>query len=479
MHLAIGEWIVSHRQVPYVEPFAWTRAGEPYYAYSWIAQAAFYAAIRAAGPLGLHLLAAAAAMAVVLAGWAVGRAMLLPSPSSVALGALSIGIAMESTPFLRPQLLMHALIPLAWASAFWLVRSQSTPPVRAALVLWLTSALAAGIHITFPVAAAPLLLLAARAERGQLPRLLLAGGAILLGWLTSPYALHWPAVFSLNLGYNAITAGLSPAGELAPGFAVAPFVGVALATLPFFVEPRSMRPVERLALGALWLAGLVVFARYFKGLGPWWWCALPLVALALRRLPEASNRRVDLAWAVLIPAAVLAFSPTNIRLWRATRAYEGGLESRVLPSLKAFAAEPAATWLERHVNIPEGTRLLTTFNYGSYLKWRLPALSESIDSRGVFPDSAALPDVPSTGARTSIGPWRSAEVAVVPVTYPVAIVLDADSGWQRIGTAVAAPWAPSAPKAGLWASRAWLRTHQRADFIVPDSLRPRRHTVAP
>jgi hypothetical protein len=144
----------------------------------------------------------------------------------------------------------------------------------------------------------------------------------------------------------------------------------------------------------------------------------------------------------------------------------------VLPSLKAFAAEPAASWLETHVTIPAGTRLLTTFNYGSYLKWRLPALSESIDSRGVFPDSAALPDVPTTGAQRSVGPWRSADVAVVPVTYPVATLLDGDTGWRRIGTAEAAPWGRGAPRVGLWLREAWLRTNLRMPLSASDSLLP-------
>ncbi|MEO6526824.1 MAG: hypothetical protein ABIP93_09390, partial [Gemmatimonadaceae bacterium] len=36
MHLAIGEWIVQHRAVPFVEPFAWTREGAAYFAYSWL-----------------------------------------------------------------------------------------------------------------------------------------------------------------------------------------------------------------------------------------------------------------------------------------------------------------------------------------------------------------------------------------------------------------------------------------------------------
>jgi hypothetical protein len=290
---------------------------------------------------------------------------------------------------------------------------------------------------------------------------------VVIGWLTSPYALRWPGVFALNFGYNALASGLSPVGELAPGFLVSPLIGAALAALPLIVDWRVDRTTERLALGMLWLAGLVVFARYFKGLGPWWWCALPLVALALRRLPKASDRRIELSWAVLLPIALLAFTPTNVRLWKATRAFEGGLESRLLPSLKAFAAEPAARWLELHASIPPGTRLLTSFSYGSYLKWRLPAVSESIDSRNIFPDSVALPDIPTTNADRRFGPWRSSDLAIVPETYPVAAVLDGDSAWRRVGTAVRPAWAPTAPRAVLWARRSWLASHAR--IALPQS----------
>src|SRR5258705_9031403 len=159
MHLAIGEWIVAHRQVPFVEPFAWTRAGAPYYAYSWLAQLAFFATMRVGGPIGLHVLSGVIAMTIVLAGFAAGRSLGLSASRATALGALSIAIAMESTPFLRPHLIMHALIPLAWASAFWFVRSPSSNRRYAGLALWMISALAAGVHITFVVVAAPLVLL--------------------------------------------------------------------------------------------------------------------------------------------------------------------------------------------------------------------------------------------------------------------------------------------------------------------------------
>ena len=143
------------------------------------------------------------------------------------------------------------------------------------------------------------------------------------------------------------------------------------------------------------------------------------------------------------------------------------MESRTLPSLKAFASEPTAAWLESHATIPPGTRLFTTFLYGSYLKWRLPAVSESIDSRNIFPDSVALPDIPSTNADRPMGPWASSDLAVVPETFPVARILDRHPEWKRVGTAVPSPWSPSAPRAGLWGKRAWLAAHVRAP--LPDS----------
>src|SRR5919109_3961660 len=42
MHLALGEWIVRHRAIPFEEPFAWTRPNEPFYAYSWAIQVLYY-----------------------------------------------------------------------------------------------------------------------------------------------------------------------------------------------------------------------------------------------------------------------------------------------------------------------------------------------------------------------------------------------------------------------------------------------------
>jgi hypothetical protein len=50
-------------------------------------------------------------------------------------------------------------------------------------------------------------------------------------------------------------------------------------------------------------------------------------------------------------------------------------------------------------------------------------------------------------------PWRSAEVAIVPVGYPVAGVLDTSSAWRRVATA--SDLNGPATIIGLWVNRDW------------------------
>ncbi len=463
MHLAIGEWIVHHRAVPYTEPFAWTRMGAPYYAYSWLPQTLFFVLLRSFGPGGLHALAALAGIAVTLAGAMAGRAFRLPAAGVVLLGVASAFVAVESTPFLRPQLLMHAVVPLCWAAVAWLADDERTRPAPLAAIVVL-SALAASIHITFPVVAATLSLIPSRSSWS--PRMLLtASAAVAAGWCLSPYGFHWLQVFQLNFAPNVLNATPSIVGELAPGFAVNAFLGGALILLPLFTL-RKMAGRERLLFGALWFVGLLVFSRVFKGLGPWWWCTTPMVALLLRRLPRPSSRTTEWAFAVLLAVAMTAFGLTNIRLYRELSRYEAPSLHGSLPSIKSFAVEPLARWLEESVRPAAGGKLLTTFNYGSYLKWRLPQLSESIDSRGIFPDSAAQPDAPARGGG-QFGPWQSADLAIVPLTYPVAAALDEALDWRRVAVAESPPWNPEAPRAGLWVRRSWWARSRRAGRTVP------------
>ena len=88
----------------------------------------------------------------------------------------------------------------------------------------------------------------------------------------------------------------------------------------------------------------------------------------------------------------------------------------------------------------------------------MPYLSESIDGRTIFPDSVGAPEtyfLPVT--RTiPLPPWRAADLAIVPVSYPVSAVLDTASGWRRVAM-VASQDGPVA-MIGLWVTERWWAT---------------------
>jgi hypothetical protein len=134
---------------------------------------------------------------------------------------------------------------------------------------------------------------------------------------------------------------------------------------------------------------------------------------------------------------------------------EGSVTVRTRPAPKAPAADPLAAWPEQRLTPDAHGRLLTVFNNGSCLTWRLPALSASIDARTIFPDSAATPEgyhLPVDGPMPT-GPWRSADVAFVPLAYPVAAALDSSPEWRRVAT-VPRPSGDNIAT-GLWVRATW------------------------
>jgi hypothetical protein len=452
MHLATGEWIVAHRAVPFTEPFAWTRLGEPFSTYAWPWQTIYFVTLRASGPIGLHLLAAIFGASIVVAGSVAGRALGLSHLAATVFAVLAASVALTSTPFLRPQLVMHTLVMLAWVCLARIAESE-TPPRRWLVALTALGVLSANTQITFPVLAAPLALLLVR-ERPNVRALLWAAGALTLGWMLTPYLLTWPELIArLSSG---ITTHHPIVGELKPGFAVAPFVGLALAALPIAAAPRLRSTRARAIYGTMWLLGLLVFTQYFKGIGAWWWCSIPLCVMVLDQLPTPSTVRVERALAALLSAAMLASTISSVRLFAVMQPFEGaGLHGR-LPSVKSFGAEPAVRWLQRNMRAESTGKLLTGFSYGSYLRWRLPTLSQSIDSRGgIFPDSAVLPDLELRRGASALGPWQSADLAIVPMDFLVVGVLNSDPSWQRIGVCDPPPWAGAEPRVGLWVRREW------------------------
>ena len=106
MHLAVGEWIVRHGAVPHVEPFAWTRAGAPYFAYSWLAEIAFYALLTHGGALALRVLNGLVFVGAFAAMFVAARAMRVSREACWLAGAFNIVVLVSLSAFLRPQAIL-------------------------------------------------------------------------------------------------------------------------------------------------------------------------------------------------------------------------------------------------------------------------------------------------------------------------------------------------------------------------------------
>lgn len=455
MHLATGEWIVRHGTVPFTEPFAWTRVGAPYYAYSWAPELAYYLAMRWGGPIGLHLLQGAILVSAAAALIVLSHAARWKPWVALCMAALNVAAAMLVVPALRPQLLLFALVPLAWA---WTYRSLAAPQIRwAVAALFFTSAAAANSHLFFILTAAPIALVVANPPADR-RRAWAVCGAIVLGWLLSPYALAWPDVFRLNFGHNALLVKPSPILEFRPGFRASTglLLALPLALVPWIVPRGRFARREVVISGALWLAGLVGFAYAGRLLLCWWLITLPTSAAALGELGRGSRaaapRRGVKITSYTVAAGLLATLMTmTLPQWRA----EGNTVSRRLPVEASASIEPLLVWLDCHVRPDTEGRVYTWFNYGSYLAWRLPGYSASIDGRTIFPDSVAKSEMLTSGLlpHPEYRTWSSADLAIVPLYFGVAATLDSAKQWA-LAASLRRPENP-ADSVGLWVKRSW------------------------
>jgi hypothetical protein len=153
MHLATGEWIVRHGMVPFTEPFAWTRMGAPFFAYSWALEVPYYLLLRWIGPLGLHLLNGCMMLAAGASVLLLGHVARWKPWVSLCLAGYGIGVAVVVVSSLRPQLLLLSLVPLAWAFTYQMLRRERVRWAAVALVA--TSAAAANTHLLLVLTGVP------------------------------------------------------------------------------------------------------------------------------------------------------------------------------------------------------------------------------------------------------------------------------------------------------------------------------------
>lgn len=455
MHLATGRWIAQHRAVPWVEPFAWTRWGAPYYAYSWLPEVLYELLYVYGGATALRVLHGLTQVATGASLLWLASLHRWKSWTALVLIFLTIVMATIMAGFLRPQALLVPLILLSWACGLRVL--DSAHPVPWAVVLAIVVGAAANTHLLFPLTGLPL---AIAASRTPFPtrRAALIAIALAAGWLATPYGLVWPKVFALYFGHNPLFDYPSTITEFTPGFRFAAkypvwlLVAGLLALTPWSLIGVDIAPRQRVVFGAIWFAGLVGFAMAMRAILVWWFATLPMLALALERFPRPRTsglRRMLMLTFLALPLVVIV----KFGL------LDGDLGGGIRPPARS-SVDPLASWLDLHARLTMGSRprVLTNFDYGSYLTWRLPRYSMSMDGRTIFPDSAALPEAYRFADQGAIplGPWRTADLAIVPLRVPVAAVLDTATGWVRLDAVPAGPRVPLA--AGLWARKQWLRS---------------------
>lgn len=135
-HLAAGQWILEHRQIPRVDPFSHTMAGQPWVAHEWLCEILLAGAYQAAGFAGI---AALVTLALTMLHLIVYRRAGPPIAPAVTYFTF-IGLVLVLGPFTvaRPHVLVWPLMAL-WTSLLLDASDAGRPPPRwlpLLMILW-------------------------------------------------------------------------------------------------------------------------------------------------------------------------------------------------------------------------------------------------------------------------------------------------------------------------------------------------------
>src|SRR5204862_1525551 len=145
MHLTIGEWIARHGAVPFTEPFSWTAAGQPYFAYSWLPQWVYFETFSKFGHLGLRALQGVLVLSSAAAALLLARAADWRPSLGVMLAGFNLIVAAFIVAMLRPQSILLITMPVIWAMFLRAAHDEGSWTT----VLWLVlaSPLTANSHL--------------------------------------------------------------------------------------------------------------------------------------------------------------------------------------------------------------------------------------------------------------------------------------------------------------------------------------------
>jgi hypothetical protein len=438
-HIRTGQSILETGVVPVRDPYSFSRAGEPWYAWEWLADAAYASVFRWGGLAAAAGLAAAVICLTqtLLFAWLLRRGAGLWISLAVALAANSAA----SVHYLaRP----HVFSLLLLTAGLWILDEDRRQPGR--LVWWLVpmAALWANLHAGFVAWLAILGLLAVvyAVERNGAAcrRYSLLAGLSAAATLANPYGWRLHQHIARYLGSSWIQDNVqefqSPSirSENTLVFAALLLAGVALAARGWTRHERFERSLVMVwGLAALRSARhiplyAIVAAPVIAGECARWWKARAAQSKersAARLLWDASHdwgMRLPTAWtAVLGAAALLAVWP---RAGLADFPEQRFPVAAVNRNLGVLAAPPAP-------------HILTSDQWADYLIFRLyPRQRVFFDGRSDFYGPALGRDYQVLlGAGRA---WRETMArydfrqALLPVDWPLGVLLEHDPDWALV-----------------------------------------------
>lgn len=420
--ITVGQWILDHHELPRVDIYSFTRAGEPWTSSSWLAQVLFAGSYRFAGWTGPVVLAATCIAATfALLAWILGRCI----PQTYAITITLASLVLSHGHFLaRPHVLVLPLM-LAWAYGLMSASERREPPslwLLPLMSLWanLHGGFVFGLALVGAFAIDALWNADAARQRPLALRWALFGFGALIACCATPYG--WGSILAarkildlgelLHLIYEWMPADFSSLGAFEMSI-------LALIAGALYSGVKLSPPRIALVLGLLHMAlSHVRNAEIFALL-------LPIVALT----PVSSQFALQPAWLARMTVPLASAAMLVVMLGAATWAFA---------ARAAFAPpegqSPAAAVDAMMAHHPR--RILNDLPFGGYLIWRqIPVF---VDGRaelyGEAFEMAYYRALQLKEVDKFLDMLKTYDIDAVLLTTstPASGLLDHIGGWQRV-----------------------------------------------
>lgn len=387
-HLRAGSWMLEHGQILRQDHFSLTRLGRPWIYPGWLAEIPMTLVFQGAGYAGLNLLTALCVLAAFWFMWNVSTGPPLVKAFAFVLAAAVSGVYWSA----RPQILSFAMAgAFAWSLARLRERGRPAiwlPPIL--MALWVN--LHGGFFIGF-------LLLGIEIAAGLLSRL--RAGSVQAP-AENPNRLSVPLLGGCTL-LCVLAVCLNPHG---PGMLLYPWKTVSIGVLRDYIQEWQSPNFHALEVQPfLWMLFLTFACMTLSPRRPSWREILTVVLFGYLGFLAARN----IALFGLLALPVLSSHATfTLQHWRpgfGERSQFAGRRARWLnlvlmlvvglaaavKALVPLSAEVNQQAVRRHAPVgaadfladrrPPGP-LLNSYNWGSYLIWRLyPQYLSFVDGR--------------------------------------------------------------------------------------------------